>query len=67
VYVVGIALEFCVLATCRDAIWYGKTVVAVEPYIRSATRDPVEQEYMWQLLTSLGVVRAQNVALTVNL
>ena len=63
IYVVGIALEFCVLATCRDAVWFGKTVVAVEPLIRAADSDPTKREYVWELLTSMGVVRAQNVAL----
>jgi len=63
VYVVGIALEFCVLATCRDALWYGRTVVAVEPYIRSAYRTSAQRENVWQLLSSLGVVRALNVPL----
>jgi nicotinamidase/pyrazinamidase len=61
VYVVGIALEFCVLATCRDALWFGKTVVAIEPLVRAASRTPNDREHAWRLLTSLGAIRAHNV------
>lgn len=63
VYVVGIALEFCVLATCRDASLYGKPVVALEPYIRAATSDQRELDVAWHLLQSMGVIRAANFAL----
>jgi nicotinamidase/pyrazinamidase len=63
VYITGMALEFCVLATCRDAAWFGKTVVAIEPLIRAADPDPAKKESVWELITSMGVVRAQNISL----
>jgi nicotinamidase/pyrazinamidase len=60
IYVCGVALEFCVLATCRDAAWYGKTVVALEPYIRADQRNRKDVEFFWQIVGSFGVIRAQN-------
>jgi nicotinamidase/pyrazinamidase len=60
IYVCGIALEFCVLATCRDAVWYGKTVVALEPYIRADQKNRNDVEFFWQIIGSLGVIRAKN-------
>lgn len=63
IYIVGLALEFCILAACRDAVWFGKTVIAVEPFIRSATPDVSEREAVWNLIESFGVVRGRNVPL----
>jgi nicotinamidase/pyrazinamidase len=60
IYICGIALEFCVLATCRDAVWYGKTVIALEPYIRADQKNRNDVEFFWQIIGSLGVIRAKN-------
>jgi nicotinamidase/pyrazinamidase len=62
IYVVGIALEYCVLATCLDALRYGAPVVALEPLIRSATTDPSKLEAHWKRLNEAGVIRAHNYA-----
>jgi nicotinamidase/pyrazinamidase len=61
IYVTGIALEFCVLATCRDALWFGHPVVAIEPLIRSARSEPAQKEFVWEFMRSMGVVRSQDV------
>lgn len=61
IYIAGQALEFCILAACRDAVWFGKTVIAVEPYIRSASLDASEREAVWNLIISFGVIRRRNV------
>jgi nicotinamidase/pyrazinamidase len=66
IYIVGLALEFCILAACRDAAWFGKTVIAVDPYIRSATHDVSEREAVWNLIESLGVVRGRNIPLRMH-
>lgn len=60
IYIVGLALEFCILAACRDAVWFGKRVIAVEPCIRSASLDASERETVWNLIESFGVVRKRN-------
>lgn len=62
VYVVGIALEYCVMGTCLDAVKYGKTVIALEPYIRAASTDKNQLEEHWRTLIKSGVVRAQNLS-----
>ncbi len=64
VYVVGIALEFCVLATCLDALKFGKgiPVVALEPFIRSASIDEEKLEEVWSNFMSQGIIRAHNMA-----
>lgn len=60
VFVAGIALEYCVLGTCLDALKYGKPVIALEPYIRAASTEQELVEEHWSELTSRGVIRAQN-------
>lgn len=62
IYVAGIALEYCVLATCLNALKYGKPIIALEPYIRSGSTDEAEIEGYWEELTSRGVIRAKNIA-----
>lgn len=56
VYVAGIALEYCVYATCKDARGRNKNVVAVEGLIRAAS--PEHAEKVWRKLDVLGVKRA---------
>jgi nicotinamidase-related amidase len=60
IYVAGIALEYCVLATCLDSLRYGVPVIALEPYIRAATTDPTKLQEVWRQLADKGIVRAQN-------
>jgi nicotinamidase/pyrazinamidase len=62
IYVVGIALEYCVLATSISATQYDRTVVALEPYIRAVSADPQTLEQCWRQMTDQGVVRAQEMA-----
>jgi nicotinamidase/pyrazinamidase len=59
VYVTGIALEYCVRATCMDTIDRQKKVVALEPYILAASDDPNERERIWRGLERAGVGRWQ--------
>ncbi|MCX7094759.1 MAG: isochorismatase family protein [Methylobacter sp.] len=67
IYVAGIALEYCVLATCLSALKYGKPIIALEPYIRSGSTDKGEIERYWEELTSRGVIRAKNIAGCISL
>ena len=57
VYVTGIALEYCVAATCLDIRKRGKQVVALDPLIRAA--EPTEIDDTWRDLLMRGIVRAQ--------
>lgn len=58
IYVSGIALEYCILATCLGALQYGKPAIALEPYIRAATNDANTLKARWTQLTRRGVIRA---------
>ncbi|MEM1184775.1 MAG: isochorismatase family protein [Planctomycetota bacterium] len=58
IFVAGIALEYCISATCLDAIACSKTVIAVESLIRPASARLSEQETRWKILTDRGVIRA---------
>lgn len=55
IYVTGIALEYCVLATCLASQAYSRTVIALEDYIRSAKAD--QAGIAWSTLETSGVVR----------
>ncbi len=57
VYVTGIALEYCVQATCVGASEKGKRVVALEGAIATAEANPETIEKVWRDLHAIGVVR----------
>lgn len=59
IYVCGIALEYCVLATCLSSLAYSNNVVALENYILSAKSD--QAEIAWGLLKKQGVKRMQGI------
>ena len=61
VYVVGIALNYCVLSTCVSAAELGKQTFAIEEAIASADGDSVANEKVWAELDRHGVVRLRNV------
>lgn len=62
VYVVGIALNYCVLSTCVSLTELGKRTFAIEEAIASADDDDVANEKVWSELERHGVVRLRNVA-----
>lgn len=45
IFVVGIATEYCVLATCKAAKELGKSVTVIEPLVRAATPDELEETW----------------------
>lgn len=55
IYVTGVALEYCVRATCLDALAYGGRPVAVLPLIRAVSRDEAELNEVLEELTDSGV------------
>ena len=55
IYVAGIALEYCILATCLASKVYSNRVVALESYIRSAKTD--QAEIAWKILKTSGINR----------
>ena len=55
VYVAGIALEYCVQATCIEAVRRGKKVVLCRRLVRAATSDPVRLNDVCQQLGREGV------------
>jgi nicotinamidase-related amidase len=55
IYVTGVALEYCVRATCLDALAYGGRPVAVLPLIRAVSRDEAELNEGVEELTDSGV------------
>lgn len=57
VYVVGVALEYCVQATCCDALKRGKRVIALEGAIAAASNQPDEIEKVWRDLAEKGAIR----------
>jgi nicotinamidase/pyrazinamidase len=61
VYVVGIALNYCVLSTCVSVAELGKKTFAIEDAIASADGDTVANEKVWAELERHGVVRLSNV------
>ncbi len=61
VYVVGIALNYCVKCTCISIAELGKTTVAIDEAIASANGDTVANEQVWRELDEHGVIRLSNV------
>lgn len=61
VYVAGIALEYCVRATCLDTVKLKKRVILVEPLVRSVSKDKIVLTKQWNELTNAGVIRAQEI------
>jgi nicotinamidase/pyrazinamidase len=59
IFVAGIALEYCVYATCKDARERNKEVIAVESLIRAAS--VTHSEKTWRRLAVLEVTRAADV------
>lgn len=57
VYVAGIALEYCVQATCCGILELGKRVVALETAIAAASSNIEETEKLWRDLVHKGVER----------
>jgi len=57
VFVTGIALEYCVQATCVGASEKGKRVVALEGLIATADANLETIEKVWRDLHAIGVVR----------
>ncbi len=55
IYVTGVALEYCVRATCLDSLAYGGRPVAVLPLIRAVSRDEAELKEVVEELTDAGV------------
>jgi nicotinamidase/pyrazinamidase len=55
IYVTGVALEYCVRATCLDSLAYGGRPVAVLPLIRAVSRDEAELKKVVEELTDSGV------------
>lgn len=55
VVVVGIALDYCVKATCLDACERGFDVVAVKDLIASVSQDATTIREHWQELESSGI------------
>ena len=55
VYVTGVALEYCVRATCLDTLKYGGRPVAVLPLVRGVSRDASELKAVEDELSAAGV------------
>ena len=66
VYITGIALEYCVRATCLDTIRFKKKVVLIEPLTRSISKDNAVLEKYWDELTRAGIIRAQSFNMNVT-
>ncbi len=62
IYVVGIALEYCVLSTCLSGLRYNTPVVALKPFIGVFGTDPITIEKGWSTLAKAGVICADNYA-----
>ena len=56
VYVTGVALEYCVRATCLDSLKHGGRPVAVLPLIRAVSRDEAVVQGVEEELAAAGVV-----------
>ncbi len=56
VYVTGVALEYCVRATCLDSLKHGGRPVAVLPLIRAVSRDAAVVQGVEEELTAAGVM-----------
>jgi nicotinamidase/pyrazinamidase len=62
VYVAGIALEYCIQATCLGILERGKRTVALETAIAAATDNLEEIEKVWSSLVKKGVVREKRIS-----
>ena len=62
IYVVGIALEYCVLSTYLSGLRYNTPVVALKPFIGVFGTDPIKIEKGWSTLAKAGVICADNYA-----
>lgn len=58
VFVVGIAAEYCVLATCKTAKDLGKSVAVVEPLVRAAEPDKIDST--WRSYDEYRILRVQD-------
>ena len=61
VYVAGIALEYCVRATCLDTIKFKKQVILIEPLVRSVSKDEIVLAKQWDKLINAGIIRGQKI------
>ncbi len=66
VYVVGIALEFCVQSFCLGAARLNKKVIAIEPLIRGL-RLPEREREVWERLRVAGVIRSSKIPDELNI
>jgi nicotinamidase/pyrazinamidase len=64
ILVAGIALDFCVAATCLDGLAHVEEVWALEEYIRPAETDPSIIEDVWYQLKHEGVHRVRSFSLS---
>ncbi len=56
VYVVGLALEYCVKATCLDTYNnHNKSVIAIKPLIKSIETDRKKLKSEWQKLSNANI------------
>lgn len=60
VYVAGVALEYCVQATCLGLLDRGKRTVALESAIAATTEDGERIEKVWGTLVGRGVIRQKS-------
>lgn len=58
VYIAGIALEYCVYATCKQTRERNKEVVALDSLIRAASPDKANE--IWSKLDNLMIKRQSN-------
>lgn len=63
VFVTGIALEYCVQATCLDVRARNKRVIALAPLIASASSEINETEKIWAKLIEAGIERATRISI----
>lgn len=63
VYVAGVALDYCIAATCLDALAFVDNVYALEEYIRPAGNNHSVIEDIWYRLRRAGVERVRNFSL----
>ncbi len=55
IYVSGIALEYCVKATCLDSLKFSNKVFAIIPLIRSISQDEFVVKSEWDELKRRGI------------
>lgn len=62
VYVVGIALNYCVQGTCITLRKLGKETIAIDEAIASANASVSDTEKIWKDLVEVGVTRMRTIA-----